>query len=44
MLDLSAQHPEYAIWFPKYYVEIGKQTMKLQQEVTQDILNENKDF
>lgn len=44
MLDLSAQHPEYAILVSKYYVEIGKQTMKLQQEVTQDILNENKDF
>lgn len=44
MLDLSAQHPEYAILVSKYYVEIGKQTMKLQREVTQDILNENKDF
>lgn len=44
MLDLSAQHPEYAILVSKYYVEIGKQTIKLQQEVTQDILNENKDF
>lgn len=44
MLDLTAQHPEYAILVSKYYVEIGKQTMKLQQEVTQDILNENKDF
>ena len=44
MLDLSAQHPEYAVLISKYYVEIGKQTMKLQQEVTQDILNENKDF
>ena len=44
MLDLSAQHPEYAILVSKYYVEIGKQTLKLKQEVTQDILNENKDF
>lgn len=44
MLDLTAQHPEYAILVSKYYVEIGKQTMKLQREVTQDILNENKDF
>ena len=44
MLDLSAQHPEYAVLVSKYYVEIGKQTMKLEQEVTQDILNENKDF
>ena len=44
MLDLSAQHPEYAVLVSKYYVEIGKQTMKLQQEVSQDILNENKDF
>ena len=44
MLDLSAQHPEYAVLVSKYYVEIGKQLLKLQQEVTQDILNENKDF
>ena len=44
MFDLSAQHPEYAILVSKYYVEIGKQTLKLKQEVTQDILNENKDF
>lgn len=44
MLDLSAQHPEYSILISKYYIEIGKQTMKLQQEVTQDVLNENKDF
>lgn len=43
-MDLTAQHPEYAILVSKYYVEIGKQTMKLQREVTQDILNENKDF
>ena len=44
MLDLSLQHPEYAVLVSKYYVEIGKQVLKLQQEVTQDILNENKDF
>jgi len=44
MMDLSAQHPEYSVLISKYYIEIGKQTMKLQQEVTQDILNENKDF
>ena len=44
MLDLSAQHPEYAVLVSKYYVEIGNQTMKLKQEVSQEILNENKDF
>ena len=44
MLDLSAQHPEYAVLVSKYYVEIGKQVVKLQQEVTQDILKEDKDF
>lgn len=44
MLDLSAQHPEYAVLVSRYYAEIGKQTLKLQQEVTQDILNEDKDF
>lgn len=44
MLDLSAQHPQYAVLVSKYYAEIGKQTLKLQQEITQDILNEDKDF
>ena len=44
MLNLSAQHPEYAILFSKYYVEIGKQAVKLKQEVMQDILNEDKDY
>lgn len=44
MLDLTTQHPEYAVLISKYYTEIGIQTMKLQQEVTQDVLNENKDF
>lgn len=44
MLDLSAQHPEYAVLVSKYYVEIGKQVVKLQQVVAQDIMNEDKDF
>ncbi|WP_336731181.1 hypothetical protein [Chryseobacterium sp. VD8] len=44
MLDLSAQHPEYAVLVSKYYVEIGKKVVKLQQEVAQDIMNEDKDF
>lgn len=44
MLDLSVQHPEYAVLVSKYYSEIGKQVIKLQQEVTQDVLNEDKDF
>lgn len=44
MLDLSAQYPEYAVLVSKYYVEIGKQAVKLKQEVMQDILNEDKDF
>jgi hypothetical protein len=44
MLDLSTQHPEYAVLVSKYYTEIGKQVIKLQQEVTQDVLNEDKDF
>lgn len=44
MLDLSMQHPEYAVLVSKYYAAIGQQAIKLQQEVTQDILNENKDF
>lgn len=44
MLDLTVQNPQYAPLISKYYVEIGKQVLKLKQEVTQDILNENKDF
>ncbi|WP_419486659.1 hypothetical protein [Chryseobacterium bernardetii] len=44
MLNLSAQHPEYAALVSKYYVEIGKQVIKLQQEVMQDILKEDNDF
>ncbi len=44
MMGLSTQHPEYTALVAKYYVEIGKQVVKLQQEVTNDILNENKDF
>lgn len=44
MLDLSAQHPEYTVLVSKYYAEIGKQTLKLQQEITQDVMNEDKDF
>ncbi|WP_312344870.1 hypothetical protein [Chryseobacterium binzhouense] len=44
MLDLSAKHPEYSVLISKYYIEIGKQVIKLQQEVTSDILNEDKDF
>lgn len=44
MLDLTASHPEYAVLVNKYYIEIGKQVVKLQQEVTADILNEDKDY
>ncbi len=44
MLDLSTQHPEYAVLVSKYYAAIGTQLIKLRQEITQDILNENKDF
>lgn len=44
MLNLSAQHPEYDVLVSKYYIEIGKQTLKLIKEVSEEILNENKDF
>lgn len=44
MLDLTVQHPEYSVLITKYYTAIGVQTLKFQQEVTQDILNEDKDF
>lgn len=44
MLDLSTQHPEYSVLVSKYYAAIGSQLIKLRQEITQDILNENKDF
>lgn len=44
MMNLTAQHPEYAALVSKYYVEIGQQVIKIQAEVTSDVLNENKDF
>ncbi|CAM3680604.1 hypothetical protein ELOC111193_16335 [Elizabethkingia occulta] len=44
MLDLSIQHPEYAVLVSKYYSAIGEQLLKLKQEISADILNENKDF
>lgn len=44
MLDLSTQHPEYAVLVSNYYAAIGKEVVKLRQEITRDILNENKDF
>lgn len=44
MIELTASHPEYAVLVNKYYIEIGKQTIKLQQEVTADILKEDKDY
>jgi len=44
MLELSTQHPEYAVLVSKYYAAIGNQLIKLRQELSQDILNENKDF
>lgn len=44
MLEFSAKHPEYAALVSRYYIEIGKQSLKLKQEVVQDILNEDKDY
>lgn len=44
MLDLTQSHPEYAVLISKYYTEIGKQTLKLKNELVNDILNENNDF
>lgn len=44
MLNLMVQHPEYVALVSKYYVEIGKQALKLKQEVSQDILNEERDY
>lgn len=44
MLKLSTQHPEYAILLTKYYNQIIQESILLKQEVTSDIMNENKDF
>lgn len=44
VMTLSGQHPEYAILLSKYYNDIAVQVIKLQHEVTNDVLNENKDF
>lgn len=44
MLQLSTQRPEYAVLVSRYYTNIGTQILKLRQEVTQDILSEDKDY
>jgi hypothetical protein len=32
MLDLSMQHPEYAVLVSKYYTAIGQQAIKLNRK------------
>jgi Fe-S cluster biosynthesis and repair protein YggX len=44
MLSLTAQYPEYAVLVSKYYIQIGKEVVKLEQEITEALLNENNDF
>lgn len=44
MLSLSAQHPEYAVLLTKYYNQIISESLKLKNELTEEILKESNDF
>ncbi|RNA61402.1 hypothetical protein D1631_05375 [Chryseobacterium nematophagum] len=44
MLELSANHPEFMILVSKYYIKVGQEILKIRQEVTQEVLREDKDF
>ena len=44
MVILSKKRPEYAVLISDYYANIYKQTALLKIEITEDILNEDKDF
>lgn len=44
VLDLTAQYPEYAILLSKFYIATAEELLKLEEELTQNILRENKDF
>ena len=44
VLTLTAQHPEYAILMNRFYIAAVQELLKMQTELTQDILHEENDF
>jgi hypothetical protein len=44
VLALTAQYPEYAILLNKFYTAAGEELIKMEQELTQNILREDRDF
>lgn len=44
MLSLTAQHPEYAILLTRYYNQIATESLKLKNELSEEILKESNDF
>jgi len=44
VLGLTAQHPEYAVLMNRFYIAAMQELLKLQSELTQDILREENDF
>lgn len=44
VLNLTVNHPEYAILLTRFYNGAAQEIIKMQQELTQEILNEQNDF
>ena len=44
VLSLTAQHPEYAILLNRFYIGGTQELLKMQSELTNDILHEENDF
>lgn len=44
VLALTAQYPEYAVLMNRFYIAATQELIKLQAELTQDILREDSDF
>ena len=41
---LTVQYPEYAILLNRFYISAGEELLKMEEELTQNILRENRDF
>ena len=44
VLSLTAQHPEYAILLSRFYIGATAELLKMQSELTNDILHDKNDF
>lgn len=44
VLSLTAQYPEYAVLMNRFYIAATQELLKLQAELTRDILREDSDF